>query len=335
MSDDPLIDDSAEPQFRGSGATFPELDWRASDIVIGIAPIIAARLAGGLLTVETLREVALPVTIIGTGWMWLYPAAMAKIRGAGFRLPSARVCLTESLVAVPTLFLIWMGLGAVMAVTLVLFPAIDKNTNPFVEPAVGNIGNPYLWGMMLIACTIAPFGEELFFRGMLYQWLKQHVDVRSAILLQGIIFGFIHTYGVLHSVLASFLGIAFALVYELRKTIVTPVTLHVLQNTAAMIGTLVMAQVIANGPYLGVYGEANGRGCQLTQVQPGGSADRAGLRVGDIIVVVDNQQIFDFSNLKTAIREHRVGDTITVQYLRDDKTQRISLQLQGRSPSDQ
>lgn len=313
---------------------FPELDWRASDIVIGIVPIILARLAGSLMTVEALRSVALPVTIIGTGWMWLYPAAIAKIRGARFRRPSARVCMTESLVAVPTLFLIWMGLGAVLGATQFLFPALDKNTNPFVEPAVGNTGNPYLWGIMLIACTVAPFGEELFFRGMVYRWLKQYVDIRSAILLQGIFFGFIHTYGILHSVLASFLGIAFAIVYELRKTIVTPVVLHVLQNTAAMIGTLVMAQMIANGPYLGVYGEASGRGCMLTHVQPGGSADQAGLRVGDIIVVVDDQQITDFSTLKTAIREHRVGDTITVQYLRDEETQRIKLQLQGRSSSD-
>lgn len=333
MSDDPLIDDAVIPQGCGSGAVFPELDWRATDIVIGIVPIIMARVAGGLLSVETLRAVALPVTIIGTGWMWLYPAAIAKIRGTSFRLPSARACLTELLVAVPTLLLIWMGLAAVLGVTLQLFPGIDKNTNPFVEPAVGNTGNPYLWGIMLIACTVAPFGEELFFRGMVYRWLKQHVDIRSAILVQGIFFGFIHNYGVLHSVLASFLGISFAIVYELRKTIVTPVTLHVLQNTAAMIGTLVMAQMIANGPYLGVYGEANGRGCVLTHVQPGGSADRAGLRVGDVIVVVDDQQITDFSNLKTAIREHRVGDTITVQYSRDDKVQRINLQLQGRSPS--
>ncbi len=334
MSDDPLIADAVEPQDCGSVALFPELNWRASDIVIGIVPIVAARLAGGLLAVETLRQVALPVTIIGTVWMWLYPASIAKIRGTRFRLPSARVCITESLIAVPTLFLIWMGLGAVLGVTLLLFPALDKNTNPFVEPAVGNSGNPYLWGFMLIACTAAPFGEELFFRGMVYRWLKQHVDLRSAILLQGIFCGFIHTYGVLHSVLASFLGISFAIVYELRKTIVTPVSLHVLQNTAALIGTLVMAQAIANGPFLGVYGEANGRGCQLTQVQPGGSADQAGLRVGDIIVVVDDQQITDFATLKTAIREHRVGDTINVQFSRDDKVHHITLQLQRRSPSD-
>lgn len=334
MSDESLIDAAETPPGCGPVALFPQLNWRATDILIGIVPIIAVRLVGTLLTVDTLRSVALPVTIIGTVWMWVYPAAIAKIRGAGFRVPSARVCMTEALVAVPTLFLIWMGLGAVLGATQLLFPTLDKNTNPFVEPAVGNAGNPYLWGVMLIACTIAPFGEELFFRGMVYQWLKQHVDLRSAILLQGIFFGFIHTFGVLHSVLASFLGIAFAIVYEWRKTIVTPVTLHVMQNTAAMIGTLIMAQTIANGPYLGVYGEANGRGCVLTQVQPGGSAEQAGLQVGDTIVVVDDQQITDFSNLKTAIREHRVGDSITVQYLRDDKLQRIQLQLQGRSPTD-
>jgi len=331
MSDDVVIDDAEHPHDGGGAFVFPDLDWRTKDVVIGLLPILMARCAGLLFDSERLRSVGLAVTILGTGWMWLYPALIARFRGAQFRLPSLRSCVFNSVVAVPMLIVIWIGLAIVLGATLVLFPSLDRNTNPFVEPAVGNMNNPYLWGFMLIACTAAPLGEELFFRGMLYGWLRQQIDVRSAILLQGIFFGFIHTYGPLHAVLASFLGISFAIVYEARKTIVTPISLHVLQNTMAMIGTLAMATTIANGPFLGVYGEGRGRGCVLTQVEADGSAGRAELRVGDIIVVVDDQQITDFPSLKVAIREHRVGDKINVQFLRDDKLQHVEVVLQARN----
>lgn len=315
-----------------TGEVFPDLDWRWEDVLAGLLPIVAVRICVGLYP-EKLHPLAVPLTVVTTAWMWFFPVVIARVRGARLQLPPLASSAVEAAIAIPTTMMIWMGLGIVLGITLQLFPDINQNTNPFIEPAVSNFRNPLFWLLLLTACTAGPLGEELFFRGMIFRWLKLHVDVRSAILLQGLLFGFVHTYGVLHSILASFLGIAFATAYEWRKTLVMPISLHIIQNTVAMIATLAMAFVLSMGPFLGVWGEAQEHGCQMTRVEPGGSAADAGIQVGDIVVEFGDQPVTDFDSLKEAIRKHRVGDQVQVRYFRADKMQQTMVKLKARNQS--
>jgi S1-C subfamily serine protease len=123
---------------------------------------------------------------------------------------------------------------------------------------------------------------------------------------------------------------AFAAAYEWRKTLVAPVALHMMQNTVALVGTVIMAYVISNGPYLGILADDVEQGCQITQVEPDGSADKAGIKVGDIVVKFGDDSISDFSSLKKAIREHHVGQAIKVRFFRDNKLQEVYVQLKSR-----
>jgi membrane protease YdiL (CAAX protease family) len=329
MPEEALPADAILSRADDRGEVFPELDWRWEDVVAGLLPILAVRISVGMYP-EKLQPLAIPLTVIVTAWMWFFPVGIARLRGAKLRLPPLASAI-EVAIAIPTTMMIWTGLGIVLGITLYLFPNINQNTNPFVEPAARNLSNPLFWLFMLTACTAGPLGEELFFRGMIYRWLKQHVDIKSAILLQGLLFGFVHTYGVLHSILASFLGIAFATAYEWRKTLVMPICLHVLQNTVAMTATVAMALILSTGPFLGVWGEAQQHGCQITRVEPGGSAADAGIQVGDIVAEFGSEPITDFDSLKGAIHKYRVGDRVNVRYFRSDKMQQVDVKLKSRN----
>ncbi len=329
MSEEVLPADVILSPADDAGEVFPELEWRWEDVLAGLLPILAVRISVGLYP-EKLQPLAIPLTVIVTAWMWFFPVVIARVRGATIRFPPLASSAMEAGLAVPMTTMIWIGLGIVLWTTLQLFPDINQNTNPFVEPAIRNRANPLFWLFLLTACTAGPLGEELFFRGMIYRWLKLHVDVRSAILLQGLLFGFVHTYGILHSILASFLGIAFATAYEFRKTLVTPISLHMIQNTVAMIATITMAFILSRGPFLGVHGEVNEHGCLITRVEPNGSAADAGIHVGDIVAEFGSEPITDFDSLKGAIRKYRVSDRVNVKYFRADKMQQADVTLKSR-----
>ena len=327
MSDSPLQIDTTRNPESGSAAFFPDLPWRIDDVVIGFLPAFVIRLAVLFIDESIVAQYGWVATVLFFAWVWFYPAVVAWRRGARFQRPAALSCLTEAAVAVPTLFAIWIGVGLIAGIVMSLSGGMQPQ-NPFAEPAANP--SPVFWVLMLSAVAAAPIGEELFFRGMLYCTLKRYVDIRSAILLQGVIFGFAHSFGILHAIMASFLGIAFALVYEWRKTIVAPMCVHVLQNAAAVAGALVFGAMIANGPFLGVLGQKHARGCQIIQVQSDSSAQAAGILVGDIVMDIDGTPIVDFDGLKAAIRAHKVGETVKVQFYRGDELSKVDIELKKR-----
>ncbi|MGD0893145.1 MAG: trypsin-like peptidase domain-containing protein [Terracidiphilus sp.] len=66
-----------------------------------------------------------------------------------------------------------------------------------------------------------------------------------------------------------------------------------------------------------VYGFKNG--VLVQQIQPGGPAEKAGLKVGDIITTVDGRTIKDGDDLVNEITTRRPGSTIRLGYIRDGK----------------
>jgi serine protease Do len=66
-----------------------------------------------------------------------------------------------------------------------------------------------------------------------------------------------------------------------------------------------------------VYGFKNG--VLVQEVQPGGPADKAGLKAGDIITTIDGRSIKDGDDLVNEIAGRRPGSTIRLGYARDGK----------------
>ncbi len=84
----------------------------------------------------------------------------------------------------------------------------------------------------------------------------------------------------------------------------------------------ILQQLITNGsvarPYLGIMGSDNfdGVGVYIEEVTPGGPADGAGLRPGDIILALDGVTVDGIDELKQAIRAREVGERIIITYRR-------------------
>ncbi|KGN39427.1 S1C family serine protease [Knoellia subterranea] len=66
-------------------------------------------------------------------------------------------------------------------------------------------------------------------------------------------------------------------------------------------------------------------------VTPGGPADKAGLKAGDVITAFEGRPMADPDALVVAIRSKPVGSTVTLTVVRDGASRDVKMVLQGRS----
>jgi serine protease Do len=69
------------------------------------------------------------------------------------------------------------------------------------------------------------------------------------------------------------------------------------------------------------------RGVVLTQVMEGSSGSRAGLKQGDVILSLDNNEIIDKSDYNERVSTYPVGNSIDLKILRDGKKIQVSLEV--------
>jgi putative serine protease PepD len=62
----------------------------------------------------------------------------------------------------------------------------------------------------------------------------------------------------------------------------------------------------------------------------GSPAEAAGLRAGDLVVMLDGERVEDGIALIVAIRAHAPGDTVTFVYVRDDERVRTKVVLDAQ-----
>ena len=77
-----------------------------------------------------------------------------------------------------------------------------------------------------------------------------------------------------------------------------------------------------------VYGFKNG--VLVQQIQPGGPADKGGLKAGDIITTIDGRNIKDGDDLVNEIASRRPGSTIHLGFMRDGKPQDATVTIGDR-----
>lgn len=79
--------------------------------------------------------------------------------------------------------------------------------------------------------------------------------------------------------------------------------------------------------FLGVITEKSTAGVKINEVMKESSAEKAGLKVGDIITKVDNKDIGTPDQLMEAIRSYKPNDEVKLYYKRADKKNDVKLKL--------
>ncbi len=76
-------------------------------------------------------------------------------------------------------------------------------------------------------------------------------------------------------------------------------------------------------------------GALLNEVYPGGPADRAGLREGDVITMIDDKDIFDSESLRYRVATRPENETVLVRAVRNgrERDYRVSLSLPPEIPA--
>lgn len=72
-------------------------------------------------------------------------------------------------------------------------------------------------------------------------------------------------------------------------------------------------------------------GVIVSDVKRGSPADRAGFKVGDIILEAGGERVMDDATLVAVIDDAKVGDIVKMKILRDRRTMELSLRLEKRS----
>jgi photosystem II stability/assembly factor-like uncharacterized protein len=82
--------------------------------------------------------------------------------------------------------------------------------------------------------------------------------------------------------------------------------------------------------YLGVQGQDADAGARLTQLTKDGPAEKAGLKVGDIVLAIDNKPVLSYKQFVDVVQDRKAGDKVTFKLSRNREAQEVVVTLARR-----
>jgi membrane protease YdiL (CAAX protease family) len=310
---------------------FRDVPWQWRDILLCFAPsiiYIPIRRLLPLVFVALLQRFWLPSMLVGETWLIGYTLWAAHFhRGTLPGLPGMRWVLREllwALLLVPAAFVVMIAVYSVASSVLGSGAPPSEGWAPVARSA----SRAELVGLVIIGVSVAPIAEELAFRGLLYNRLRQALPTSLALILQAVVFGLAHyPLGIEFACAIGAVALVICLQYEWRKTLVAPLLLHASVNAIGLAMLMVSVAAEAASPRLGVYAVAGKQGCVVSGVAAGSAAERAGLKAGDVVTAVDGTAVRNFRELSATVRQKRFGDQVTIDFTRDGKPQRLAAVL--------
>ncbi len=191
-------------------------------------PFILAENPGG--TGQDLSLLAKVATQISTGIGFIIvPIALASHYGGGLRASMRRLGFVSFK---PSSAAKWIGAGILsyFAFAIVYAAVFGRPEQDDIAGDFGPIGL-----QILLIVFLAPFAEEICFRGMLFGGLRTRLPLWAAALGAGLFFGMLH-YSSGPTAVPSLivLGVIFAVVYEKTRSLWPPIMMHVFNNALAL-----------------------------------------------------------------------------------------------------
>jgi membrane protease YdiL (CAAX protease family) len=252
MSPEPLIPprpDRLHPTTLGAdGAPVATWGW-----IEALGIYLLAFLAAGLATVPVfaamgeesdlasiVATVVAAMMIIGVLLLWLskahrgWPAVIRMpVRGRWRRDAGAGMVFGIGLYPV--------SVFVVGGIVLILLQVLSGDSVQAPEQIPQDLSPVAVAFTVVYALAIAPFGEELFFRGILFRALRDRFGFPVGAVGSGVAFGLIHYIpgpaidAALLMLVMTFVGAAFAFIYERRGSFVAPLAAHMTFNVIGLV----------------------------------------------------------------------------------------------------
>ncbi|QYE98810.1 CPBP family intramembrane glutamic endopeptidase [Paraclostridium sordellii] len=100
------------------------------------------------------------------------------------------------------------------------------------------------WSQLILAIVLIPIYEEIFFRRVIFGYLREKYNLIGAVIGQALVFGLAHG-NIVQGVYTFILGIALALIYVYSESLVGSIIVHIIFN---LLGVLVIPKLIAVNP---------------------------------------------------------------------------------------
>ena len=145
-----------------------------------------------------------------TGWLWIRRAIFW-----GLGLMVIRAFLAQGLLG--------------------LFPFLNFGTEMLQQTLVTN--NATLFSQIIIVglgALVIPVGEELFFRGFIFRWMRNRLSFRMAVLMSALVFAAFHLIPI-QAIMAFPLGVLNAWMYERSHSLWPPIVLHITNNLFTLV----------------------------------------------------------------------------------------------------
>jgi hypothetical protein len=127
--------------------------------------------------------------------------------------------------------LIWSAcFGIITSLVFAVLYAVGQNPLTLIKTRLPSNHSEIIL-FFLIGGFIAPITEEIFFRGILYGFFRRW-GVLVALILSTLLFMLVHPIGSRIPLPQVVGGIVFAVSYEMTRSLLTPITIHILGNTA-------------------------------------------------------------------------------------------------------
>ena len=244
------------PTTSGTAARWPA--WFApAGFLIGLgATLVLGALVGGIAIalggsregspfVTAIATLLQAVAFVGTAVLLARRLGRTTPQDFGLRptpLPRAAAAAVAALVG---FYLLSAAYAAVVR------PSGDQDV---LEALGADEGTGYLLLTAVVVLVVAPFAEELFFRGFCYRCLRNRFSAAAAAAIVGVVFGSIHYSGtdtLSLLPLLAILGVSFCLLYELTGSLFPAIAMHAVNNTVAFVVTADGASAPAIGLLLG------------------------------------------------------------------------------------
>ena len=110
-----------------------------------------------------------------------------------------------------------------------LFTTAPSNLSLDVSASTSTLNLLNTLGYFLALSVLGPLTEEIVFRGVIFNWLRNHLGVILSALLSGLLFAAMHC-SPERMVELTISGFIFAIVYEKAENLTAPVVAHALNN---------------------------------------------------------------------------------------------------------